>query len=110
MVPRVGARNLVSRLKKVVLPAPLGPMRAWMSPRLTFRSTLFTATKPLNSLVRPWVSRIVSADNTLLQMTWPVAGAGRPVEGVDGAGQVAARERGRTLGPAWQAAARLAEA
>jgi hypothetical protein len=29
-VPRVGGRNLVSRLKTVVLPAPLGPIRAWM--------------------------------------------------------------------------------
>jgi len=26
--PRVGARKWVSRLKQVVLPAPLGPMRA----------------------------------------------------------------------------------
>ena len=28
MRPRVGVRNLVSRLKQVVLPAPLGPMSA----------------------------------------------------------------------------------
>jgi hypothetical protein len=29
----VGVRNLVSRLKQVVLPAPLGPISAWMPPR-----------------------------------------------------------------------------
>ncbi len=60
MLPRVGSRNLVSRLKQVVLPAPLGPMSAWMSPRATFRLTLLTATKPLNSLTRPSVSRMKS--------------------------------------------------
>ena len=30
MLPRVGVKNLVSRLKQVVLPAPLGPNSAWM--------------------------------------------------------------------------------
>ena len=30
IVPAVGGRNLVSRLKQVVLPAPLGPISAWM--------------------------------------------------------------------------------
>ena len=29
-----GDRNFVSRLKHVVLPAPLGPISAWMEPRL----------------------------------------------------------------------------
>ena len=58
--PEVGVRNLVSRLKQVVLPAPLGPISAWMLPRCTCRSTLLTATKPLNSLVRPRVSRMIS--------------------------------------------------
>ena len=28
MLPLVGVKNLVSRLKQVVLPAPLGPIRA----------------------------------------------------------------------------------
>src|SRR3954468_3594834 len=69
ITPDVGGRNLVRRLKKVVFPAPLGPISAWMSPRRTFRSTLFTATKPLNSLVRPWVSRMVSADKRFLHGT-----------------------------------------
>src|ERR1019366_337149 len=44
----------------VVLPAPLGPISAWIVPRRTFRSTLSTATKPLNSFVRALVSRISS--------------------------------------------------
>ena len=60
MLPRVGSRKCVSRLKHVVLPAPLGPINAWMLPRRTFRLTPFTATKPLNSLVRPRVSRMYS--------------------------------------------------
>src|SRR5256885_1851079 len=60
MVPEVGSRNLVSRLKQVVLPAPLGPIKAWMEPRRTERSTLLTAVNPLNSLVRFRVSRITS--------------------------------------------------
>ena len=51
---RASARgNCVSRLKQVVLPAPFGPISAWMLPRRTFRDTSWTATKPLNSLVRP---------------------------------------------------------
>src|SRR5215469_16589646 len=54
-------RNLVSRLKKVVLPAPFGPMSAWISPRRTRRSTSLTATKPLNCFVRPRVSRMKSS-------------------------------------------------
>src|ERR1700722_6410880 len=58
--PDVGSRNLVRRLKQVVLPAPLGPINAWMEPRRTRRFTPLTAVKPLNSFVRPRVSRIVS--------------------------------------------------
>src|SRR5213082_3914067 len=57
MRPRVGRKNLVSRLKQVVLPAPLGPISAWMVPRATRRLTPLTATKPANSLVRLSVSR-----------------------------------------------------
>src|SRR5262245_58787719 len=60
MRPRVGVRNLVSRLKQVVLPAPFGPISAWMVPRSTFRLTPLTATKPANSLVRSSVSRMIS--------------------------------------------------
>src|SRR5712664_829375 len=61
MLPEVGSRKCVSRLKQVVLPAPFGPIRAWMVPRRTLRATPLTATKPLNSLVSPLVSRIMSS-------------------------------------------------
>src|ERR1700722_17282871 len=60
IVPLVGGRNAVSRLKQVVLPAPFGPINAWIWPVLTRKVTLSTATKPLNSRVRPSVSRMVS--------------------------------------------------
>ncbi len=61
MLPRVGTRNLVSKLKNVVLPAPFGPINAWMWPRRTRKSTPPTATNPLNSFVRPRVSMIISS-------------------------------------------------
>src|SRR5947207_10920905 len=60
MRPRVGCRNLVSKLKQVVLPAPFGPMSAWMVPRSTRRLTPLTATNPANSLVKSSVSRMYS--------------------------------------------------
>ena len=55
VLPAVGTKNLVSKLKQVVLPAPLGPISAWMEPRRTAKFTSLTAVKPLNSLVRPVV-------------------------------------------------------
>src|SRR3954464_6769283 len=61
MLPEVAGRKRVSRLKQVVLPAPLGPIKAWMVPRRTRKSTPLTATKPRNSLDRPRVSRMTSA-------------------------------------------------
>src|SRR6516165_10293548 len=59
--PALGSRNLVKRLKTVVLPAPLGPISAWIVPRRISRSSPCTAVKPRNSLVRPRVSRITSS-------------------------------------------------
>jgi len=47
-------------LKQVVLPAPLGPIKAWIDPARTFSATSSTATKPPNSRVSPAVSRMVS--------------------------------------------------
>ena len=41
-------------LKKVVLPAPLGPIRLTMLPRGTVKSTSLQATRPPNSL-RTWL-------------------------------------------------------
>src|SRR5207245_10137557 len=61
MRPRVGARKWVRRLMQVVLPAPLGPMSAWIVPRRTRKVTLFTATNPRNSLESPSVSRMRSS-------------------------------------------------
>ena len=49
----------MSRLKQVVLPAPLGPISAWMEPRRTQVLSL-TAVKPLNSLGQAEVSRMAS--------------------------------------------------
>src|ERR1044071_1556512 len=60
MRPALGSRNLVSRLNTVVLPAPFGPISAWIVPRRTCRSTPRTAAKPRNSFVRPRVSRMTS--------------------------------------------------
>ena len=54
--PSVGASWPVSRLKKVVLPAPLGPMMLTISPRFTDRLTLSTARKPPNCLATPVTS------------------------------------------------------
>src|ERR1051325_1317859 len=65
MRPRVGCRNLVRRLKQVVLPAPFGPISACTQPRATRRLTPLTATKPANSLVSPSVSRMHSAIGAL---------------------------------------------
>src|SRR5882724_13013336 len=59
--PALGSRNFVKRLKTVVLPAPFGPISAWIVPRRIVRSTPCTAVKPRNSLVRPWVSRMTSS-------------------------------------------------
>src|SRR5215472_288466 len=60
MRPRLGVKNLLKRLKQVVLPAPLGPIMAWILPRATRRLTPRTATKPAKSLARSSVSRTVS--------------------------------------------------
>jgi hypothetical protein len=52
--------NLVSRLKVVVLPAPFGPIRAWIEPFLTLRETSLTAMNPPKLLVRPDAARTTS--------------------------------------------------
>src|SRR5262245_47102831 len=55
--PRVGRRKPLSKLKQVVLPAPLGPIKPTISPLSTVRSTLLTAASPPKSRVSPRVSR-----------------------------------------------------
>src|SRR5690606_7549316 len=52
-----GAQKLGQQVKQVVLPAPLGPIRACISPWRICRLTSSTATNPLNSLTRLRVSR-----------------------------------------------------
>src|SRR5688500_10169149 len=52
-VPEVGARSPESRLVSVDLPAPLGPITAWMRSRQRSSVTSFTAASPPKRLVRP---------------------------------------------------------
>src|SRR4029077_17571833 len=59
--PAVGWNSPVTLLNSVVLPAPLGPMRAKTSPRLICRLTLSTATSPPKRLVRSVSTRMLSA-------------------------------------------------
>ncbi|CAM5688113.1 hypothetical protein SGLAM104S_03389 [Streptomyces glaucescens] len=54
--PRVGTYRPVRQLKKVVFPAPLGPMRPTISPVFTVRSTPRTAVRPLKRIVTPLAS------------------------------------------------------
>src|SRR5664279_79300 len=46
----------VTQLKKVVLPAPLGPIRATISPSKMSRLTVSTARRPPKSMVRSLTS------------------------------------------------------
>src|ERR1700730_2647922 len=55
MRPAVGAICPLSRLKKVVLPAPLGPITECRAPSSTSRVTALTAVSAPNSLVSPSV-------------------------------------------------------
>ena len=47
----VGRYSPVRQLKKVVLPAPLGPISPMISPRLTRKFTESTAVRPPNRMV-----------------------------------------------------------
>ena len=49
--PEVGWYMPVRQLKKVVFPAPLGPIRPTISPGWMSRSTLLTAVRPPNCIV-----------------------------------------------------------
>src|SRR5690348_5411038 len=52
-------------LKKVVLPAPFGPISETIAPRGTVKSTLLLATSPPNSLRNCWVSSSASGTGRL---------------------------------------------
>src|SRR6478672_6135160 len=51
IVPLVRGSSPESRLVRVDLPAPLGPITAWMRPRQRSTETSFTAASPPNRLV-----------------------------------------------------------
>ena len=51
MVPEVGVRSPATQLKKVLLPAPLGPIRPTISPCVTVRLAPLTARKEPNSMM-----------------------------------------------------------
>src|SRR5262245_40339876 len=58
--PLVGRRTPVKQLKNVLLPAPLGPMMARISPRGTAKLTLFNAVSPPKRTVSFSVRRMGS--------------------------------------------------
>ena len=60
-VPAVGARSPESRLVSVDLPAPLGPITAWMRSRQRSSVTSFTAARPPKRLVSCLAPRRTSA-------------------------------------------------
>ena len=57
--PSVGMYMPVRQLKKVVFPAPLGPMRPTISPSCTFMLTSSTAVRPPKRIVTPLASRTI---------------------------------------------------
>src|SRR5688500_11436476 len=63
-LPSLGLSKPVSRLKKVVLPAPLGPISAVMTPRCTSRCSTSTAVRPPKRRVTPSATRIGSGLGT----------------------------------------------
>src|SRR6188508_3233274 len=55
MRPDVGRNTPVTQLKKVLLPAPFGPMMARISPRRSSKLMLLSAVNPPKRMVRPSV-------------------------------------------------------
>src|SRR3954454_1054521 len=79
MVPLVGGRSPESRLVSVDLPAPLGPITAWMRPRQRSTETSFTAARPPKRLVsRAAESRTSSPIRALLAAREPLHQAQQP--------------------------------
>src|SRR3989304_7118513 len=67
MRPELGLRKPVMVLKRVVLPAPLGPMRPVMLPLATLRLQPSTARTPPNDLVTLSTTRIGVASGWLIE-------------------------------------------
>ena len=72
--PELGSKNFVNKLKQVVFPAPLGPIRACIAPRSIAKFTLFTAMKPLNDFVRSSVSRMTFCLPKLPRLSKKISG------------------------------------
>ena len=66
ILPEVGGRAPVTRLKKVVFPDPFGPMIAVIEPFSNSKLTSLTAVNPPNFLVKPFVLSIISSVDTIL--------------------------------------------
>jgi hypothetical protein len=60
--PRSGSRKPFSALKRVVLPAPLGPMMPRISPARASKLTSASACRPRNALPTPRTSSSTAAD------------------------------------------------
>ncbi len=58
------------QLKRVVLPAPLGPMRPMIIPSSIEKETSELAARPPKNLVTCWISSIA------MVVSWPYAGLG----------------------------------
>src|SRR5574342_726210 len=84
MAPLVAGRSPESRLMRVDLPAPLGPMSAWNRPRWTSRETSLTAERPPKRLHS---ARDASAASDMERLP-----RGRLPEAVGDPGQAAGKE------------------
>src|SRR5207302_10190699 len=83
------------RLKQVVLPAPLGPMRATVCPSSTETENSWTARRPPNRLLRPRTTRASLIGGTRMpRRRGGAGGAG----GVPDKALVSARERPQQVG------------
>src|SRR3954471_11563163 len=63
--PAVGLRNEAMSLKRVLLPAPFGPITARISPSSTSKLTSLTASRPPKRLVRSWTRSRLTASALL---------------------------------------------
>src|SRR5262245_5033415 len=93
--PPFGTSAPESRLKIVLLPEPLGPMRPRISPWATSNETLLTAVKPPNRLESPRTVSIVSLESgaTPILPDTPAGFTGRLHRQRDCAGGAGARTR-----------------
>jgi hypothetical protein len=64
-LPAVGRIRPLTMLKKVVFPAPFGPMRLTMDLSGISKSTALTATRPPKALVIPRVSRMFEVSSVI---------------------------------------------